>query len=380
LAAAGAAEAANVQRTSRRLAIIAGATIIVVAAAGLIARQVIVETLKSRVVAVLGPLGTADSIDVTLSEIRLRNVRLRGFAGWPAGDTLQAKSVVIVPELRQLLSHRVHIDSITVDDFYLSVLHSADGRVVMLPNLKDSLERARQSEDGNKPKTDVFIGRVDMRRGSLDFYDAALGKNPPKVHLHDVQASVAPLHFPALAERTNLQFTGLLSGPAHTGTVDFAGWIVLSSKDSQTTTTLKGVDLVTLQSYLLKHTEADIGSGVIDMSLQATVRDYMLHAPGTMTLTGLTLKSDAGGALGTFMALPKQAVVAALKDHRGRINLQFSLDGNLHDPHFSLREDLATRLGAGLAKALGVSVQGVAEGAGETVKSIGETLRGIFGK
>jgi len=42
-------------------------------------------------------------------------------------------------------------------------------------------------------------------------------------------------------------------------------------------------------------------------------------------------------------------------------------------------ESLLTKMGNGFASALGVSVEGVAKGAGETVKDLGNALRNLLG-
>jgi hypothetical protein len=45
-----------------------------------------------------------------------------------------------------------------------------------------------------------------------------------------------------------------------------------------------------------------------------------------------------------------------------------------------VQEGLTTRIAAGFAKALGVSVEGVAKGAGETVKGLGNALKNLLGQ
>jgi hypothetical protein len=88
--------------------------------------------------------------------------------------------------------------------------------------------------------------------------------------------------------------------------------------------------------------------------------------------------SEGGNPLDTFMSIPTKAAIAALKDRRDQIKLDFVLDGNLRDPKFSLNESLSKKLAAGFAKALGVSAEGVAKGAGDTVKGIGNALKNLL--
>jgi hypothetical protein len=173
----------------------------------------------------------------------------------------------------------------------------------------------------------------------------------------------------------------LIKGPAHTGTVTFDGWMKIASKDSQTTTTLRGVDVVTLDPYLLKKAGAktQVTGGTLDLNLQATVTSYHIHAPGTVTLHHLQLAAT-DDPLDTFMQIPARAAVAALKQHGDDITLHFVIDGNLRDPKFKLNESVMTELRANFAKALGVSAEGVAKGAGETVKGLGNALKNLLGQ
>lgn len=115
------------------------------------------------------------------------------------------------------------------------------------------------------------------------------------------------------------------------------------------------------------------------MTIDANVRDYRIHAPGTLTLNHLQI-SDGDSPLDTFLSIPTKAAIAALKDRKEEIKLDFVLEGDLRDPKFSLSESLSKKLAAGFAKALGVSAEGVAKGAGETVKGIGNALKNLLGQ
>ena len=79
------------------------------------------------------------------------------------------------------------------------------------------------------------------------------------------------------------------------------------------------------------------------------MKDYRIHAPGTLTLHHLQI-SDAGNPLDTFLSIPTKAAIAALKDRKEQIKLDFVLDGDLRDPKFSLSESLSKKLAAGFAK------------------------------
>ena len=88
--------------TGRRVAIaVAGIVLVlvVVALGGLYFAQ---YEVKQRVIAALGPLGSAESIDVGLTSVRLTHVRLKAPPGWPAADALSADQITLIPDVREL--------------------------------------------------------------------------------------------------------------------------------------------------------------------------------------------------------------------------------------------------------------------------------------
>jgi hypothetical protein len=76
-------------------------------------------------------------------------------------------------------------------------------------------------------------------------------------------------------------------------------------------------------------------------------------------------------------------VVNFLKGKDNRIAINFTIQGDLNNPQFTFREALATRLAAGLAEMLGVSIRGLAEGVGtlgrKGVEAAGEAAKGLGG-
>lgn len=356
--------------------------VLIVVAVG--ALQFAQREIKARVIAALGPLGSAQSIDVGLSSVRLTKVVIKAPPGWPAGDPLRADEITLTPDIRDLITRRMHIRSVVVRGFDVAVVRTKDGAIHLLPNLRESLNKSDQDAGSvaapSSPR-EKQVDHIRFEQGKFHFYDMTVGPPAFKVTVSNANASVDHLRLPALTEPTAVELTGSIKGPAHTGTVSFGGWIKIASKDSQTTSKLHGVDVAMLDPYLLKKAgaKAQVTGGTLDLTVESTVRNYQLHAPGTVTLHNLQL-ADSDNPLDTFMSIPTKAAIAALKTHNGDITLHFVLDGNLRDPKFSVQESIMKRLGAGFAKAMGVSVEGVAKGTGETVKGLGNALKNLLGQ
>lgn len=345
---------------------------------------------KSYVEQALARVGTAARVEVAfdLSSVDLTDVRLKPPPDWPTADTLHAARITITPDLRALLAHRVHIRDVTVRDFSMTVLRRASGSILILPNLRAAMAQsaapgsgASSAPSGSNLPREKVIDHIGFENGAFEFYDRSVSNPPWHVTVNRAQASVGNIRLPALTDPVRVSVTGDVVGPAHTGHVTFDGWVQIASKDSQTHTTLRGVDIRTIDPYLLKKAgaQADVTSGTLDLDLTSTVRGYRLHAPGTVTLHDLQL-AESANPVDTFLSIPTHAAVAALKAHKGDITLHFVLDGDLHDPKFKLNESLMTELRAGFAQALGVSAEGVAKSAGQTAKGIADALRNLLGQ
>lgn len=362
------------------------AVIIVLAVVALGGLYYLQREVKARVTEALGPLGSAESIDVGFTSIRLTNVRLIAPKDWPTPDTLRAARITLVPDLHDALTRRrVHIREVVVSDFTLPAIRRPSGKIELLPNLRQSVSSAPPAASAPGAReplpAEKLIDQIRFERGTFDFYDQMVSQPPYKVSVTDANATVDHIKLPDLAEPTSVAVTGSIKGPEHTGTVGFNGWIKIANKDSQLTTTLRGVDIVMLDPYLLKKAgaKARVTGGTLDLNVESTVRDYHIHAPGMLTLHHLRLQ-ESDNPLDTFFSIPTRAAVAALKNHGDEITLHFVLDGNLRDPKFKLNESLMTELRANFAKALGVSAEGVAKGAGETVKGLGNALKNLLGQ
>ncbi|MBB2932868.1 DUF748 domain-containing protein [Paraburkholderia silvatlantica] len=368
-----------------RVPLIVASVVALLALAALGTLYALQREAKTYVERALAPVGMAASVKVAfnLSSVELTDVRLKPPPNWPAADTLRAARITITPDLRALISHRVHVRDVTVSDFTMTVLRRESGSILLLPNLREAMEQGAAPRSGTQGASNLpqekIIDHIGFENGTFDFYDRSISNPPWRVTVNRAQASVDNVQLPALTEPTRVSVTGNVVGPEHTGRVAFDGWIQIASKDSQLHTTLRGVDVRTIDPYLLRKAgaKANVTGGTLDLDLASTVRGYHLHAPGSVTLRNLQL-AESGDAVDTFLSIPTRAAVAALKARKGEITLHFVLDGNLRDPKFKLNENLMTELRAGFAQALGVSAEGVAKGAGQTAKGIADALRSLL--
>ena len=371
-------------RTKRWLLILGG-SLVALLIIGFAAFQFAVHALKGQVEKALGPYGEVQAINVGLSGVEIVGIRIRApqdnQIGWPATDQLRAERILVVPAFRDLLSAKVVLREIRIEGAYISMLRSKAGRMSVLPSLLEKPADKKQAEAA-PPIPPISFGKVELINGTIEFYDATIRKPPLKLRLEQITASLGKIQLPELKGQSPLDFDGVLKGVRHDGKVSIAGLVELATKKSEISTRLNGVDLLALQPYLIKATESGVKKGTLDLDLKSSINKGILHAPGTLTLSDLELASTSTS--GSIMGMPRNAVVGMMKDRSGKISVKFVLDGNINDPHFSLNENLATRIGSSIAGSLGVSFEGLAKGVGglggDTVKGIGESIGKLLGK
>jgi hypothetical protein len=357
-----------------------------VTAAVIISLVAAVSMLKGRVERAVGPTSEMAALRVGWSSVVIEGLRMPGPSDWPAKDALRAERVTIVPSLWSLFSGDVYrISSLTLTRPYLSALRSRGGKLVALPGLHG--DSAAKGEAASEART-VGISEVVIEDGAIDIFDATVAAPPLKISLEQVAASVREVSIPSLHGRSHFELDGVVKGVREDGRAHLAGWVDLGTRDSSISTRLRSVDLVPLQSYLIRKGEAGILGGRFDLDLQSEVRGEHLQAPGKITLIGLQLE-PAESMMGTFMGLPRRALLAGLEEKGGKLSADFTLEGDIDKPEFSLDEALSTRFAYSLAETLGVSLGDLVEGtgrlglrggeaAGEAARGVGGALRDLF--
>ena len=366
--------------TYRRL-LLAGAAVVAIALGIVIFAA---HDARHRILQALGPRTTVGSISLSYPTVTLHDVHVAASdapGAWPADEEFDAKEVAVDITAASLWAYRrgapLAIDDIRVRDGTLVMLRTPD-HLTMLPALRDtsraqaaalqaSTPKASQATPAGETATALVIAHMHFERMAVDLHDATLpdGKTH-KLHFDQVHGTVAGLALPKLAQPIALDLQGVLKGVERDGQVSIKGSIAPAAHDANLAIRLAGVDMIALQPYLLHFGERAVRHGRLDLAMDADVANRQVHAPGQLTITGLEFGDSEGG---TFAGVERRAVLAALK-RDGRISLKFTLEGRTDDPKFSLDENLAVRLAAGLGEAVGVSVKGVVEGVGSVVKGL----------
>jgi hypothetical protein len=338
--------------------------------------------LKARVLKALGSGSEVAELNVGWSSVELVGLNIRGPEGWPAARTLHADRVKIIPSLRSFLSREVHIASIIVENPYLSVVRRP-GKLVILPRILEA-ERRRD----NSSSRAVAIGEIILKNGTMDVFDTTVSQPPLKIRLERIEAVVRDVAPSKSQNRTRFDIAAISKGKTRDGEVKISAWVAAGGNDSSSHIAMHGVDLASVQPYLVKKGEARVDKGKVDLDIKSEVRNHRLDGTGKMIIRDLEF-APSKSYMGTFMGLSRSGVIAFLKDHDNAIHLDFTISGDIRHPDFQLNETLAGRVARGMAERLGVNIRGVAEGLGElgrkglegasgTADAVGSILRGLF--
>ncbi len=347
-----------------------------------------VAALKGRAVSALGPDSEIGDIRIGWGGVCIEGVKIRGTEGWPAGDALRAEQVILVPGFLSFLFGQNRIRSITIVRPYLSVHRTKAGKILAVPGLLAG-GKGREAALESGKQASVRIGQITLKDGVVELFDDTVGRSRRKIRLEQIQASVEDIDAPLLAGRSRFDITGVVKGNRCDGQAELRGWAEIASRDSSVSLHLISVDMAEFQDYLTGAGDIRIRKGLLDLDLQSDVRDNRLKAPGTVVMSDLEL-APARGFWGTFMGMPRNAVLTVLKDKGNKLSLHFVLEGDISNPRFSFNETLSTKLAVSMADTLKVGIGGVAKSAGDLgqkgvetaegiVKGVGGTVQSLFG-
>ena len=376
--------------TRRRLRI-AGLIAAALVALSFAAYRFALNELRAQVLQALGPDARIGEIDLSFRAIHLNALTLKAPASWPAKLALSAESVVIVPDLTSLFTRTVVISSIRIDRATFVVLRDRGGKMRLLPSLTERNTApggpsASTVDSSATPR--VKIGEIVLKNASVSYFDNEVRTPPLEIRLVNVDARLKHLGVPGLKDKSDFTLIAKINGPTHQGTISLDGWMVFATRDSEIKATVRNVDMVSLEPYLLQKAETGVRKGLLDLDLNSTIAEQRIHAPGVLKLTGLELRDDGGS--GTFMGMPRDSVVGLLRDRDGAITIPFTLEGSLKEPGFALDRAFKARAGLAAAAALGLTIKDLidvfgnrrdktGDGESKTGKVI-DALRGLFRK
>lgn len=351
---------------TRRTRIVLAGVAIAGLAVILLGPRLAVRVVEDRVREGLGDRLAVDRIDVGWRTLELTGLRLPAPEGWPVPDALRVQRVTLRPRLGTLLGRRLVIERIEIDGFYLAARRRPGEPLDILPGI-DLPRPGRRS--GGPAGTDeaerrgVTIARVEFRDGAFDLFDATVSTPPHRTHLAALSGRVTDIEAPALGRRSRVRLDAELNGGKVPGRLVVEGNVALGAGTARLKTSLVGADLALFRPWLRRE-GTPIRGGIVDLAMESTVRDRIIHAPGRLTIRRLSFEGDRSGLMQRLLALPRDAAFRAVTGAGGRVRVRFVLEGPVQSPRILITDRPGSEVAAALGAVLGAAPVGVAEGAG----------------
>lgn len=344
-------------RSSRkRWLLVVGAVVAVLVVAGVVAMHFAARSVEKSIQEVLGPEGQAAEIKVGLTTVEILDIRIKAPKGWPSDSTLRARRIVVVPDLRELLSDQVRITSIEVQGAYLSALRPKEGGGLrVLPSIAD---RAKKNQSAGRERRGAVVNTVLLTDCVIEIYDATVVGKAQKLRVDAVKGTIDDIRLPELTNRTRVDLEGISRGINRHGTIAVRGWVEVANKDAELHTQVRNVDLALFEPYVITKIKSGIDSGSFNLDLRSRVKKNFVTASGTLTVVAIKLKPSEN-PLGAIAAVPRDVVIGALENEQNEITIPFKVEGDLDDPAFSLTGEGTLQTAVAVAKAFGASFEGL---------------------
>jgi hypothetical protein len=294
--------------------------------------------------------------------IELEKVVLLRHGNRPFDKRLSVERIELNPRLKSLMSGRLELGVIQIVNPYLLLEIAPDGSLVKPALMTKKADNGAKQDDRPLP---VVIDGIVINGGRMEILDwgagrkKAVGLSNPKERYHRLRFSeiafeLGRLQFPTLDEPTPLRLSLKDEGG---GLLTMDGMVSTRGGDCNLKLDLKGLKIIHYRPYFMKEGDLGISSGEASVASNISVVKRQLTTPGTVTLKGLAF--DDSGSKGILMGLPAKALINFMADNNGELKVNFSLNGSLDNPRFTVRDSFAHEVASAISRKLGITTPAV---------------------
>jgi hypothetical protein len=321
----------------------------------------------------------------SVEEINLRwnNVEAVGatFRDDEGKEVFKADDLLLKADFIGLLKKKYIISDLLMKNPYALVETNRKGKLINTYNLRTGKEK-------KKAGPSFLIKHLKIQNGAIDYLDGKVSRIPVLTKLREIEFESQGIAFPADEDFTSFSLRAAIPGEMGTGILTSKGKIKLKTLDTDSTIDIKGLDVTGFKPYFHKEGEVGVARGFLDLDMKLRISSRKINAPGRAVLRDLQFESGSG-VKEQFMSIPRGLVVSFLKNHNDQIVIDFTLNGDLDNPRFSLRQNIIEKMTLGIASRLGLPVKQIGESiivlgtegmkeAGKGVKGLGKNIRNIF--
>lgn len=331
------------------------------------ANRIIKHELESS----LGKGFSVKKIDLHWGSVEALDIRFKN----PDGkEVFKTENLILKADFIGLLRKKYIISNIYLKEPYILLEKNLRGEIV------NPFLRKKEEKNVEKPLPPVFIKKIYVTDGSLDYLDRKVSSTPALTRLRDIKLEFNDISFPLGDNFSSFIFSANIPGKQSTGILNSKGKIKLKNKDTDSRLEIRKLDITGFKPYFQKKGDVNITKGTLDLQMDVKVSSRKINAPGIATLRNLDFEKGAGIG-NTFMSLPRSAVISFLKNNNNEIIVHFVLEGNLDDPKFNIKESFMEKVTIAIAEKLGLSVKKIGESivtlGAEGVKEVGKGIKGL---
>lgn len=304
---------------------------------------------KDRLEHALGEGFSVEKIDLHWRSIDVFNAAFRKPDGTLA---LKVDHIRVSLNLLGILKKDYSLSEVNIENPYVLVETNSKGGYI------NPFPKSTKASSGEAPL--VIISRLVIHKGSIDYLDRKVSRQGFLTKIRDIDFKMENISSSLPDKFSPFYFKAGVQGPRRTGSIDAKGDINLKNRDTKGVFNIRNLDITGFKPYFQGKGDVNITRGELDINMEASVKQNVIRAPGTATLRNLEFQSS-GTFRDRFLGVPRAAVIGFLKNNRGEITFKFLIEGDIGNPRFSLRENFAQRLVAGLSEKLGISPPKITE-------------------
>ncbi|HPP06484.1 MAG TPA: DUF748 domain-containing protein, partial [Syntrophorhabdaceae bacterium] len=235
----------------------------------------------------------------------------------------------------------IHIEGISLADFFAKIIVNPDGRLnlqnIMVAEEKpESLQKEEktssvQEKKSKEPERDIKIGSITLQGGTIEFTDRAIKPNYT-ANLTEIAGKIwdIALKGDKLAE---LNLRGMINQFVP---LEIAGKLNPAKENLLVDLYAKfhSLDLSPFSPYSGKYIGYKIEKGKLSIDLKYLIQKRKLDSQNVIFIDQLTLGDSVDSP--DAIKLPVRLAIALLKDRNGQIKLDIPVSGSLDDPKFSI--------------------------------------------
>lgn len=315
----------------------------------------------------LGEGFSVESIELHWGSVEVRNLSI---IRPDKRITFKSSGLLVKADFIGLLKKENVISELALESPYILLEVDRSGKMIF-PIPKKEGGRDRKEKSDKKPSS-FLVKTLEVKKGSIDYLDRKVSNVPALIKLRDIQLDVKNIAIPQDNVFSDYSITANIPGKMGTGVLKGNGRINLRTKDTKSKLSIKNLDLTEMRPYFQKKGDVEVTRGFLSVDTNINISSSKIKAPGKMVIRDLEFRTGSGNR---FLGLPLLAVIKLLKDSNNEISLDFTIEGDLDNPKFNIRDSIIQKMTLSLAKTLGMPIETI----GRSVFEFGgEALKKIF--